>query len=271
MAEFKMDMKNVGQDALVSKDAHAAVPEASRESLREAMRKNPSTQVSADAVEIVAGETVVDPQTLMKMFLLGKLTQGQLSHELKKFNDVQADSIIKDGKENVTKVIDYRQVGRASIANPGGDLKHNDEHQKHAPPPKNAREAKKEAKDTDDPKKKKEVERQEQKLKTQESLTTLRRLNNFTEAQIEQKNQHATRELKRREEETQNQSIDLDPRATSVDKAQKRVSAKDILRSRINEEIRRDLDRVRVGPGQTSQDKKLPDPIHEWQKEPTKE
>lgn len=227
----------------------AAVPEASRESLREAIRKPVQ---SADAIEIVAGETVLDPQTLTKMFLLGKLTQGQLSHELKKFNDVQADSIIKEGKENTTKVIDYREVGRASISNPGADLKHDDNGKHQAPPPKDAKEAKREAKDTDDHKKKKDLEKQEQKLKVDESLTTLRKLTNFTDAQTEQKNAHAAQVGKRREEEERDKSIDLDPRATSIDKAQKKVSAKDILRSRINEEIRRELDMAQAGPGMNS-------------------
>ena len=224
---------------------------ASSGNFRSELRESVQKVVSADAIEIVAGQTVLDPITLKKMFLLGKLTQGQLAYEMKKFNDVKADSDIKDGKQNSTQVIDYRQVGRASVSNPGGDFKTDQENNTatHSAP-KDAKSAKREAASSDNDKVKKELEKKQVKLKDQENLITNRKLNNFTEDQANQKNQHASREAKKREEEKD--MDETNPLETSVDRAAKVNTGRPKLTKNLAAEIKKELEKAKGGPGQAS-------------------
>ena len=218
-----------------------------RKEIKSAQRKS----ISADSVQIIPGETVLDPATLKKMFLLGRLTQSQLAHELKKYNYVEADSIIKDGKKNFTAASDFREVGRGSVSNPGGDMRPDQENQsmtKEAP--KNAKDAKKVAGSTDNEKLKKELEKKEVKLKQQEQTITNRRLNQFTEMQVEQKNQHASVNLQKRKEELE-ASKDFNPLDTSIDKASKNAGRPKLSKN-LAEEIKEELEKLRSGPGQSS-------------------
>lgn len=240
MTNQKLEQNN-NQNASPSSVNDAALPDSSPRALRDAIKKDVS-KASADSVEILAGETVLDPQTLKTMFLLGKLTTAQLAHEMKKYNDVAADSLIKEGKNkgNVTSVIEYREVHRANPANPGADMHHGDSENRQSGAPKNAREAKQEAGNSDDPKKKRELEKQEQKLKSDESLTTQRRLSNFTDAQTEQKNRHAEVEMERlKEQDLMRRLMELDPTKSQIEKAQSR-NTKSNLRLTLSEEVKKE-------------------------------
>jgi hypothetical protein len=221
-----------------------------RQNLQADLRKNKS----ADSVEIVPGETVLDPQTLKTMYLLGKLTQGQLAHEMKKYNDVVADSQIKFGKKDHTQSIDYKDVGRASVSNPGGDLKTDQGNNNLTrSTPTDAKAAKREAGNTDNDKIKKELQRQEQKLKAEENQVVNRRLNQFTETQAEQKKQHTSREQKNREEREELAAILDNPLDTQLDKASKTATrgAQRITKN-LAAEIKAELDKAKGGPAQGS-------------------
>jgi hypothetical protein len=253
MSEIKVEVKTDKSTQVSTDDAPSTLTTSStnRRDLQADIRKIKS----ADSIEIVAGETVLDPQTLKTMYLLGKLTQGQLAHEMKKYNDVVADSQIKFGKQDQTQAIDYRNVGRASVSNPGADLKTDQENNQHTrSAPKDAKSAKKEAGNSDNDKVKKELEKQEQKLKAQESMIVNRRLNQFTEQQAEQKNQHASREHKNREEREEIATLLDNPLDTQLDKAAKTATkgAQKITKN-LAAEIKAELDKMKDGPTQGSQ------------------
>ena len=209
--------------------------------------------LKADNSQIMPRQnTTLDPHTLKQMYLLGKLTQGQLAHELKKYNDVVADAIIKEGKHSQVQTIDYREVGRASVSNPGADFKPDAENKlSNNSNPKDPKSAKKEANQTDDSSKKRELEKKEVKLKNDQNLSQIRRLNNFNDAQIEQKNQHATREHKKREVEQQNRIIDSDTE-TSLDKLTKKATGRERLSKNLAAEIKAELEKLRAGPSQSN-------------------
>lgn len=146
------------KEAVKEASGTAVVPhEANKDAIREALAKDKKSDPSPTT------DTPLDPETLKKMFLTGKLTQGQLAHELKRYNDVTADSIIKEGKHASTSVVDYKDVARANIANPGSDLR--PEEDRFEKKPQNKQEAKEQARDTDDPEKKQELEKVEQQQK----------------------------------------------------------------------------------------------------------
>lgn len=231
-------------------DSQRLLSASSRHNLQADLRKGKS----ADTIEIVPGETVLDPQTLKTMYLLGKLTQGQLAHEMKKYNDVVADSQIKFGKKDHTQSIDYKDVGRASVSNPGGDLKTDQENNSLTrSTPTDAKAAKREAGNTDNDKIKKELQRQEQKLKAQENLDVNRRLNQFTETQAEQKKQHLSREQKNKEEQETLSNILDNPLDTQLEKTAKATTrgAQRITKN-LAAEIKAEIDKAKGGPAQGS-------------------
>jgi hypothetical protein len=249
MSALKIESKtveSVAENANTNSSLRASASVAvDKNDLRESLK--------ADSNQIIPGQSAtLDPHTLKQMYLLGKLTQGQLAHELKKYNDVVADAIIKEGKHSQVQTIDYREVGRASVSNPGADFKPDSENKfSNNSNPKDAKSAKKEANQTDDTSKKRELEKKEVKLKNDQNLSQIRRLNNFNDAQIEQKNQHATRELKKREEEQQSKLMDLDS-DTSLDKLTKKATGRERLSKNLAAEIKAELEKLRAGPSQSS-------------------
>ena len=114
--------------------------------------------------------------SLIDKYLKGKITMGELAFELRKLNSVQADSIIKEGKQSMTAAVDYKEVPRADMSKPGADLNPNEEYQ---PKAKTVAEAKHQARDTDDHKAKKEAENQEAKLQAQQTQMRVREVVNF--------------------------------------------------------------------------------------------
>jgi hypothetical protein len=256
MVEIKTEQttsNNFKKDLHLEQEA-AKVISIDRDSLQKDLRGQ-----TGSIPEIQVGGAALDPHTLKQMFLLGKITQGQLAHELKKYNDVVADVIIKEGKHSQVQSIDYREVGRASIANPGGDLKPNAEGtHAHQAAPKDAKSAKQAANKTDDPSKKREFEKKEEKLKNDQNLTQMRRLNNFNDAQIEQKNQHADREAKKIKEEKEIQHLLDDPRNSRLDKISKQAMNKAQIRQNIAAEIRAEIEKAQNGPMLGSQNKSKP-------------
>lgn len=208
----------------------------------------PATAPATD--EIIAGLTRHNPEQLMKMYLTGKLTQGQLAHELKKYNDVVADTIIKESKEHKNTVIDYREVARANIANPGADLRPEQQHE--APHASTAKEAKKNADQSDNKRVKKEAEKQEDKLKAQEQHTRLIQQVNQQRQENEQKSSHIEREIDRDKKE-QEASEDFEQRERQEAGLPEDLSPKPLrerLRSTISDEIRKELAKLMGGPGQ---------------------
>lgn len=119
---------------------------------------------------------ITSPNSLIDKYLKGKISMGELAFELRKLNSVQADSIIKEGKRNITVVVDYKEVPRADMSKPGADLNPNEENR---PKAKTVSEAKQQARDADDHKVKKEAENQEVKLKAQQAQIRVREIVNF--------------------------------------------------------------------------------------------
>lgn len=119
---------------------------------------------------------VTTSNSIIDKYLKGKITMGELAFELTKLNSVQADTIIKEGKKNITVAVDYKEVPRADMSKPGADLQANEEHQ---PKAKTVGQARQQARDTDDNKAKKEAENQEQKLIAQQAQIRTRQIVNF--------------------------------------------------------------------------------------------
>lgn len=189
--------------ALKANEAPGALKEVDRAALtgadtdKDAVREGIARNRKVDPAETT--DSPLDPETLKKMFLTGKLTQGQLAHELKKYNDVVADTIIKEGKHAKASIVDYKDVARANIANPGADLKPEETRFEHRAQTKD--EARKQVRDSDDPEKKKELQKQEQKQKQIESQKTVTQAINYMDRQREQTNSHLLRDKHIQEEQ----------------------------------------------------------------------
>lgn len=69
---------------------------------------------------LLAEDSANKVQQLLDAYLSGKLSQGELAHKLRVHNSVVADQIIKDGKRAPTSAINYIEVTRATVQNPGG-------------------------------------------------------------------------------------------------------------------------------------------------------
>lgn len=253
MSSVKLDTDKKVPDNVSDQNTSGKLPEVRIDSVREELKRTVTETTSADSIEIVAGETRLNPEQLMKMYMLGKLTTGQLAFELRKYNDVVADTIIKDGKQNFTKVIDYKGVSRASVSNPGADLTPSKDDQQTAAP-KDAKDAKKEAGDTDNDKKKQELEKKETDLKAKESLQQVRVLNAFTKTQDEQKAAHLDRDLKKKTEEKEEEKLQqqLNPDEDSVGKIMNKGTLRDRLRKSVSDDIRQELEKSKSGPTQGS-------------------
>lgn len=250
MSEIKLENDSKVKEN-TTPEVSGKLPEVRIESVREELKRAVTESTSADSIELVAGETRLNPQQLMKMYMLGKLTMGQLAFELRKVNTVTADNIIKDGKKDFTKAIDYKHVARASVSNPGSDLAPQHDEQ-HSGTPKNAKEAKKEAGDTDNDKKKKELEKQEQKLKEKESLQQTRITMTFVKNQDEQKAGQLALDDKKKRDEKEEEAIQeaLSPDEDSIGKIQSKTTTRDRLRKSASDEIRKELEKSKGGPTQ---------------------
>lgn len=154
--------------------------------------------------ESKAEQKIITPQSLMEDYLLGKLTEGQLAFELKKLNDVTADTIIKDGKNSTVSPMQFKQTARANMANPGADLNPNEAQE--TSKPSTASEAKRAARNTDDKKLKHELEQKEQKLQEQQNTQRVTEILNFVQdgkKQKEKAEQYRDKTIKEKNEEQQ--------------------------------------------------------------------
>lgn len=218
---------------------------------RQAIQKEVSRNEDPSKIEIIAGQTTLDPNTLKKMFLLGKLTQGQLAHELKKYNDVVADTIIKHGKQDKNQVIDYKTIARASVSNPGADLK-SPQDDKSGSSAKTSKDAKKEEHSADNESKKKEIQKKEQKLKSEESQTQQRQLTQFTDAQKDQKQKQQSIEQNHKKKVSEKVEEEIEEDLSLGGKVVRGKIGRLRLTKNMAAEIKDELEKLKSGPGQSS-------------------
>ena len=139
----------------------------------------------------------LNPEELKKLYLTGKLSMNQLAYELRSYNSNTADWIMREAKRSSAQVMDYRGAPDAKAAN--STISSNDG--EYAGTPRNAAEAGKQARDTDDPEKKRQAEKSEVRFKKLDALDLVTRVNIFNEQQQqEQKASQLMNDAKRKAE-----------------------------------------------------------------------
>ncbi len=137
------------------------------------------------------------PQELKNLFLTGKLSANQLIRELKLYNNITADFVLRDGKKDLSQVVNYNNASKG-VASESAQTKSQEDLDKSRP--KDLRSARKEADQEDDPQRKREAEKHEKKVVEQKRQDNIIETDIFTKVQYGQKNSHLWREIKREED-----------------------------------------------------------------------
>ncbi len=135
---------------------------------------------------------------LMALYLNGKLSAQQLAFKLKVHNSVVADTVIRDTKHDTARAIDMREVPREQMGKPGAGMQQNSKDQ---PAPRSAREAKAQARETDDDHKRAKLEREQKRIEQREQQRVIITANIFEREAQEIKGAHNLREVQRNEKE----------------------------------------------------------------------
>jgi phage protein D len=173
------------------------------------------------------------PVELMKLYFSGKLSAEQLAFELKIYNSVAADTLIRQGKHATTKAVDFKDTRVADYGDQKkGRAEHDpekmkEEHDKHAPTAKTAGGAKAQAAYSKDDNKKHEAERTEKQLKQREQQNIVLQTTIFNKTQEEQSSAQHWRDIKHKEDlQKEEEASAIDPNMTAVEKVQKLSSPK---------------------------------------------
>lgn len=173
------------------------------DTIREQVGKSAAPSAADEQVGASWGEA----HRLMALYLSGKLSTGQLAFRLKAHNSVQGDTWIKQGKHDTTKPIEFRDMPRASMANPGSDLRpqsDQDQRQHSA----YSKDAKSQADRTDDEHKKQEIQKEQKRLEQNEQQQLAIIISTLFEQQAQEvKNSHNWREIQRQEKLKEEEQI----------------------------------------------------------------
>ena len=219
----------------------------------------PQTESNVDDLrrQIAKGESpatpsVDEPQRLMKLYLTGQLSMGELTHRLKVHNNVVADTLIKEGKKSHTAQISYKEVPQASMANPGSDL--NPDAQRHTAP-KDSAQAEHDAQNEGDNEKRKEIEQQKEQLQKKEAFDHTVQLSIVEQTNREMKTSHVWRERQHQEkikdEEYQAQKNENPEEASASSRLQKKGLVQRLEKSsaQIREKIEQKIEGGAKGQG----------------------
>ena len=67
-------------------------------------------------------DSLSEPQRLMKLYLEGKITQGELAFRLKSFNNIVADTMIRQSRHSPTTPVDYAELPKSAHQFMGKDI-----------------------------------------------------------------------------------------------------------------------------------------------------
>ena len=154
-------------------------------------QRDPSPTAAQEQPQSSWGEQ----QRLMALYLTGKLSAQQLAFKMRVHNSLAADRFLKDARRDATKAVDVREVPKTTAA--PGNAQSKDEA---SVAPRNARDAKRMAKDTDDEHVKRKAEREEKQLAAAERQQTVNIINLFDRESRDLKSAHQWREMQREEQ-----------------------------------------------------------------------
>ena len=193
------------------------------------------------------------PEELKKLYLAGKISMNQLAYEIRVHNSNTADWLMKDSRRNMSQTVDFRAAPEAKVTNPGAAPSNDSE--KSNVTSHNASDAKRQARETDDPEKKRQAQKEETRLKQDEAQKQVIQISIYNERQREQKLTHIQREdLRLREEEELDQSL-VEGEASDTKSeviSRTKQSMRDQIRRSISKERQEELEKSVEGASKAS-------------------